>query len=122
VSGPGLWAGVAVLSAAGAMLRFLVDTGVTLRLGGRLPAGTAFVNLSGALLLGLLTGLAAGRGVSLLLGAALLGSYTTFSTWMFETLALAEDGRTRAALANVALQTAAGAGVAALGWAVGAAL
>ena len=122
MSGPSLWAGVALLSAAGALLRYLVDTGVTLRAGGRFPAGTAVVNLSGALLLGVLTGVAADRGVSLLLGAALIGSYTTFSTLMFETLALAEDGRGRAAFANVALQTAAGIGVSALGWVVGAAL
>lgn len=122
MSGPALWIGVGVLSAAGAMLRFLVDGAVGRRLGGGMPVGTAVVNLTGALLLGILAGAAAGRGVSLLLGAAFLGSYTTFSTWMFETLALAEDGRMRAAAGNVAVQTALGVAVAAAGWAIGAAL
>jgi CrcB protein len=122
VSGPALWAGVALLSGAGALARYLADGALTRRARGRLPWGTAAVNLTGALALGTLAGLGTSRGVSMLLGTALVGSYTTFSTWMLETMLLAEDGRDRAALANVAGQTAAGVALAAGGWALGAAL
>jgi CrcB protein len=112
---------VALLSGLGAVARLAVDTAVTRRLGGRFPWGTLTVNLTGAAALGVLAGVATGRGVSLLVGTALLGSYTTFSTWMVDTLALAEGGGRRAA-ANVVVQTAAGAALAAAGWALGAAL
>lgn len=122
MSGPALWIGVALLSGVGALSRFLVDAAVTPRLGGRFPFGTLAVNLSGALVLGFLTGLGTSHGLTLLLGAALIGSYTTFSTWMLETLLLTEDGRNAAALVNVLGQTAAGIAFAAAGWAIGAAL
>lgn len=118
----GLWLGVAGLSATGALARFLLDATISARAGGRFPFGTAVVNLSGALALGVLTGLAIPHGLSLLLGTALIGSYTTFSTWTLETLLLAEDGRGRWALANVLGQIVLGLGVAAAGWALGAAL
>ena len=122
MSGAGLWLAVAALSGLGAVLRFLVDTSVTRRLGGRLPAGTALVNASGCLVLGVLTGMAVGHGAALLLGAALVGSYTTFSTWVLETLVLVEGGRGPAALANVAGQVLAGLAASGAGWAVGAAM
>jgi CrcB protein len=122
VSGIALWVGVVSLNGAGALARFLIDATVSRRLGGRLPMGTAVVNLSGALALGVLTGLATTHGLSLLLGTALVGSYTTFSTWLFETLMLTEDGRTAAAIANVVGQSILGLVLAAAGWALGAAL
>ena len=49
------------------------------------------VNLSGALLLGFLAGLALSPHVALLAGTAFVGSYTTFSTWMLETQRLGEE-------------------------------
>lgn len=52
-------------------------------------------------------------------GTATLGAYTTFSTWMFETQRLTEDGEARAALANVGVSLAAGLGAAAAGRAIG---
>jgi len=122
VSGPALWVWVAVLSGAGAILRFVVDAAISPRLGGRFPYGTLLVNLTGAFALGVLTGLGVSHGVSLLVGAALVGSYSTFSTWMLETLLLAEDGRSAAAAVNVLAQAAAGVALAAAGWALGAAL
>jgi fluoride exporter len=115
VSGVWLWLGVGVLGGAGALARFLVDVAVTTRAGTRFPLGTFVVNVSGALLLGLLTGLALAGDALLLAGTALLGSYTTFSTWMFETHRLAEDDETSAAVANVVLSLVAGVAAAALG-------
>ncbi|HTA13005.1 MAG TPA: CrcB family protein [Solirubrobacteraceae bacterium] len=45
----------------------------------------------------------------------MIGSYTTFSTWMLESHRLAEDGRRWLLGANVTLSLAAGVGAAALG-------
>jgi CrcB protein len=121
VSGPALWTGVVLLGGLGAVFRFAVDALVALRVAGRMPLGTLVVNLTGALALGVLVGAAAGRGLSLLLGAAFIGSYTTFSTWMWESLLLAEDRQSGAALLNVLGQAGLGLAAAAAGWAIGAA-
>jgi len=113
------WLTVGVLGGVGAIARFAVDAIVATRAGGRFPVGTFAVNVSRAVLLGFLVGLALGERALLLAGTAVLGSYTTFSTWMFETHRLAEDGQTLAAAANVVLSLAAGVGAAALGRLIG---
>jgi CrcB protein len=117
-----IWLGVVVLGGAGAVLRFLVDGGVSARAGRGFPFGTLVVNLTGAVLLGVVTGLAPSHEVALLAGTATVGSYTTFSTWMFETQRLAEDRQVAAPLANVALSVVLGLGAAALGLLIGVAL
>lgn len=78
---------------AGALLRFAVDGHVSRLVDGVLPIGTFVVNVSGALLLGVLVGLAPGSGLSRVAGTGVLGGYTTFSTWMFESHRLGEDGQ-----------------------------
>lgn len=95
------WAGVAALGGVGAVLRFLVDTAVARRTASAFPLGTLTVNLSGAALLGLLAGLVLSPAVVLLAGTALIGSYTTFSTWMLETQRLAEERQLWPAAANI---------------------
>lgn len=96
-----VWAGVMVLGGAGAVCRFLVDRLVTSALGRPFPFGTLVVNISGALILGLLAGLALSPHLALLFGVGFVGSYTTFSTWMLETQRLAEERRGRPAVANI---------------------
>ena len=116
---PAAWGGVAVLGGAGALLRFGLDSRIERRSASEFPLGTLAVNLSGAFVLGLLTGLGL-TGVALVLaGTALIGSFTTFSTWMFETERLAEDGEGGLALLNLALGLAAGLACAGAGWALG---
>lgn len=55
----------------------------------------------------------------LLAGTATLGSYTTFSTWMFETHRLGEAGESGLLWVNVLLSLVVGLGAAALGRAIG---
>jgi CrcB protein len=117
---PAVWAGVIALGGVGAVLRFLVDGAVSARLGRSFPYGTLIVNLSGAFVLGLLTGLALGREEALLAGTATVGSYTTFSTWMFETQRLGEDRQVPYLVANLAVSLVAGVAAAALGQWIGA--
>jgi CrcB protein len=117
-----LWLGVALLGALGALARFHLDAQVERRAAGAFPLGTLAVNGSGCLALGLLTGSHVTGDAALLAGSATLGAYTTFSTWMYETHRLAEEGELRAAAANVVVSLVLGASLAALGWALGAAL
>ncbi|PPF87716.1 fluoride efflux transporter CrcB [Subtercola sp. Z020] len=95
---------VAVGGGVGSMVRFVLDSVVRARFGGRYPVGTTLINLSGSLLLGLVTSLALGQLLSadwrLALGTGVLGGYTTFSTASFETVRLAQTGRIGAALLN----------------------
>ena len=96
-----VWAGVVLLGGAGAVLRFLVDRAVARRVARPFPYGTLTVNLTGAVVLGLLSGLTLSHHASLLAGTAFVGSYTTFSTWMLETQRLAEERQAWPAVANI---------------------
>jgi CrcB protein len=110
-----VWLGVAALGGLGALLRFLVDRQVARRTPSGFPFGTLTVNLSGAVVLGLFSGLALDSDAALLAGTALVGSYTTFSTWMLETQRLGEERQVGAAAANLGLSLVLGVGAAALG-------
>ena len=114
-----VWAGVVLLGGVGAVLRFALDKVVSARAGRAFPYGTLVVNISGALLLGFLTGLALPDRATLLAGTALVGSYTTFSTWMFETQRLGEDRRVPGLAGNVVVSVVLGVAAAALGRLVG---
>jgi len=114
-----VWLGVVLLGGVGAVLRFSVDGTISARVGRSFPYGTLVVNISGAVLLGLVTGLALDHWAVLLVGTAVIGSYTTFSTWMFEAQRLAEDRQVSHALVNIAGSLALGLGAAALGALIG---
>ncbi|HYF71932.1 MAG TPA: fluoride efflux transporter CrcB [Nocardioides sp.] len=111
-------------AAVGAPGRYLVDRAVQARHDSRMPWGTMLVNVVGSLVLGVLVGLAAGRGVPdavmLTLGTGLCGALTTYSTFGYETVRLLEEGDRLLALLNVALSLVVGVGAAALGYALGA--
>jgi fluoride exporter len=115
-----VWIGVAVVSGAGAVLRFALHTAVQRRAAGVFPSGTLAVNGIGSLVLGVLHGAGVTGDALLLAGTALLGSFTTFSTWMVETERLAEEGAGDLAVANILGSLALGLAAVALGWAAGA--
>lgn len=115
-----VWAGVVLIGGAGAVLRFFVDGAVSSASGRDFPVGTLAVNVSGALVLGLLTGLVLSANVALLAGTAAVGSYTTFSTWILETQRLTEERQHRQALLNIIVSLVLGVAAAALGRLIGA--
>jgi CrcB protein len=119
VSGWG-WLGVAALGAAGANARFIVHTLIARRRRSSFPLGTLVVNLTGAFVLGLLVGLAVSGQALTLAGSGAIGSYTTFSTWMFETHRLSDSGRVAAAGCNALGALLTGVAAAALGRVIGA--
>jgi CrcB protein len=114
-----LWAGVVVIGGAGSVIRFLVDGAVATSTGREFPLGTLAINVSGALILGFLTGLALGHDQALLAGTAAVGSYTTFSTWMFESDRLGEEHQLGKVAANVLVSLVLGVAAAALGKLIG---
>lgn len=95
---PLLFAAAALAGGVGAVVRYLVDQGVARVAGRRYPWGILLVNVTGAFALGVVT--TALPEHLLLLGAGLLGGYTTFSTAMLDTVALRRDGAGPAAAFN----------------------
>jgi fluoride exporter len=114
-----LWAGVLMIGGVGSVARFLVDRTVARRVPRPFPFGTLTVNLSGSMLLGLLSGLAFSPDVALLTGTAFVGSYTTFSTWMLETQRLSEERLVRPVVANIVVSMVLGVAAAGLGLWIG---
>jgi CrcB protein len=118
------WVLVGVAGAVGAPLRYVVDKLVSARVEGVFPFGTMVVNFSGSFGLGLLSGLAIYHGLpgtpKLIVGTGLVGAYTTFSTFSFETVALLEEDETRPAARNVAVSVVVGSAAAAAGLALAA--
>ncbi len=110
-----VWAGVVLVGGIGSVLRFLVDRTVARRVARPFPSGTLAVNISGAVLLGLIGGLALGKDAALLAGTAFVGAYTTFSTWMLESQRLGEERQLRPAVANIIVSVVLGIAAALLG-------
>lgn len=113
-----IWAAVMVIGGLGSVARFMVDRAVARRAARSFPFGTLTVNITGAVLLGFITGLALNHRAALLAGTAFVGAFTTFSTWMFETQRLTEERQITTAMANIAVSLALGLAAAAAGQAI----
>lgn len=109
---------VAVGAAIGAPLRYLADRMMQARHDSLFPWGTFAVNISGSALLGFLAALPVGHGVMALAGTGFCGALTTYSTFGYETLRLAEDGARTYAVLNAAASITAGLGAAYCGMAL----
>lgn len=117
---PLLFLAAALAGGLGAVLRYLVDLGVARWAGRRFPWGILVVNVTGSFALGVLT--TALPDAAFVLGAGLLGGYTTFSTAMLDTVTLWRDGERSASALNAIGMLLLGLAAAALGLALGAAL
>ncbi|MET7684640.1 fluoride efflux transporter CrcB [Streptomyces sp. NPDC005423] len=120
------WLLVVAGAVVGAPLRYLTDRAVQAGHDSVFPWGTFAVNVTGCLVLGLLTGAvsagAAGSQLQLLVGTGLCGALTTYSTFSYETLRLTETGAGLYAAVNVVGSVTAGLGAAFAGAAVARAL
>jgi CrcB protein len=116
-------AGVCVAGGVGSALRLVVDGLIRARVQSPHPVATMTINLTGSLLLGLLTGLVTAHllphGWQLVAGTGLLGGYTTFSTASFETVRLIEDRSYAAAVINGIGMLIGGATAAGIGFLIG---
>ncbi|APX32916.1 chromosome condensation protein CrcB [Brachybacterium sp. P6-10-X1] len=95
---------LSVAGGIGAATRFLLDGMIRDRTDGSAPWGTILINLSGSLLLGLLTGAVLAHAApgpwQLVLGTGFLGGYTTFSSASIETVRLLQERRLGAGMLN----------------------
>lgn len=91
-----VWLYIAVGGAVGAVARYGLSGWVHDRAGFGFPWGTLAVNLLGCLLIGFalraLEAIQVGADTRALVAVGLLGSFTTFSTFGYETMAMLEDG------------------------------
>jgi len=121
----GAWIAFLCAAAIGAPTRYAVDRFVQERTAGAFPWGTLLVNLTGCLGLGVLTGLGLYHDLSAtmrtVVGSGGMGAYTTFSTFAFETVRLAEEGATNDAVRNVVANIIVGVFAASVGLAITAA-
>ncbi|MDN5736420.1 fluoride efflux transporter CrcB [Brevibacterium aurantiacum] len=94
---PLIFIALALAGGIGAEARMLLDGIIKSRVSSGIPWGTITINVSGSLVLGLLTGLASSAIVpeswQQIIGTGFLGGYTTFSTASFETVRLIQERR-----------------------------
>jgi fluoride exporter len=100
-------------AAIGGLARYLLGGTVMARYGGRFPMGTLVVNVTGCFFIGLVMALLTERIQinplwRLFLVTGILGGYTTFSSFEWETFQLIRDGTGLAAVLNVAGSVALG--------------
>lgn len=113
---------VALGAALGAPARYLTDRLIQARHDSLFPWGTLAVNVIGSFLLGLLAGLPVSEPVMAALGVGFCGALTTYSTFGYETVRLAQDRARFYATANVTASILAGLGAAYCGLAFAQAL
>ena len=105
---------------AGAAARYGLSGLIAHRVPEGSPVGTVAVNVVGSAGLGILVALGVDGTVSAAMlqwaGTGFLGAFTTFSTFTYETIELAIEGRLRAAATNVVLSVALSIGAAAVGY------
>jgi len=106
-----LWVGLGGF--LGANTRFWLGGWIAQRYGTAFPWGTFVINVTGAFILGLFSTLITERIIAapnlrLLVAIGFVGAYTTFSTFEYETLTLAENGAFLRAVANIVFSVLAG--------------
>jgi fluoride exporter len=93
------------VSGFGAVCRYVADRVISHQHDSVFPWGTFAINAAGSFLFGLISGLATHHGLSTtaatIIGSGFCAGFTTFSTWTWETIALAETGALLEAALNV---------------------
>jgi CrcB protein len=104
-------------------VRYLVDRAIQRRRYRVFPVGILVINVTGSFLAGVILGLVLYHGLArtpaTVLGIGFLGSYTTLSTFTFESVRLIESGTVLLGVANIVLSVGAGLAAAGAGLAVG---
>ena len=95
-------------AALGGLARYVIGTAVMQRFTGRFPLGTLVVNVTGCFLIGILLPMLTERGeprpnLRLLLVVGVLGGYTTFSSFAWESFQAVDEGSRWIGFANLAL-------------------
>ena len=98
---------ISIGAALGANARYFIGLWASGKFGVAFPYGTTIVNITGALMLGFVLELTTDRfftspEAKLLIATGFLGSYTTFSTYMIESITLMREGNMLLGVANIA--------------------
>ena len=104
---------IAIGGAIGSVARYLLSTFLLRVTGSQFPIGTFAVNVIGCAVFGAMAGAASQRlslapEVRLFLFVGILGGFTTFSSYAFESVVLMRDGHVLAASVNVVGQVVLG--------------
>jgi len=104
---------IALFGAIGTLARYGLQGVVQIRMGGAFPYGTLLINLSGCFLLGLIGQLTLNRmlissDMRMAISVGLLGGFTTFSSFGWETAKMLEDGEWLRASAYLSASVVAG--------------
>ena len=122
-----VWIAVLAGGALGSLARHGVNVAALRLLGYAAPHATVAVNLVGSLTVGALAGAMAAGHLSMaptlraFVFVGILGGFTTFSSFMLDSLRLLEAGDSTSAIVNLAGQLLAGLGLVILGYRLGAA-
>jgi fluoride exporter len=104
---------IAIGGALGSVARYLLSTALLRATGTLFPVGTFAVNVVGCFVFGAIAGAAEQRvqlapELRLFLLVGVLGGFTTFSSYAFESFGLIRDGQFAAAAVNIVGQVIAG--------------
>ena len=97
------WASLIGLAGGlGALARYTIGRVIVVQIGATFPWSTMLINITGALLIGIISGLTTHHLLSLreqtVLATGFLGGYTTFSTMSWESVQLLRGGNLRQCL------------------------
>lgn len=97
---------ISVAAIVGANLRYLLSRLAAMELGSVFPYGTLFINIVGSFIVGFFVIWTTERALvdprwRLLVVVGFCGSFTTFSSYAFETMAYLEQGQWGLMLANI---------------------
>jgi CrcB protein len=97
---------ISVAAIVGANLRYLLSRLAAIELGSVFPYGTLFINIAGSLIVGFFVIWTTERALvdprwRLLVVVGFCGSFTTFSSYAFESVAYFEHGQWGLMLANI---------------------
>ena len=104
---------IAIGGALGSVARYLFSTAILRATGSLFPMGTFGVNFAGCVLFGAIAGAAEQRvqltpELRTFLLVGVLGGFTTFSSYAFESFSLLRDGQFAAGAINIVGQVIAG--------------
>ncbi|WP_067704981.1 fluoride efflux transporter CrcB [Nocardia jejuensis] len=105
-------------AALGAPARYLLDRTIQSRHESRFPWGTLLVNISGCFLLGALTGADLAASWMLVAGTGFCGAFTTYSTFSYESVRLAQERAYRHSILNAVASVVLGLAAAVAGYAL----
>lgn len=94
---------VALGGCLGSITRYALGKKITEKTMGKFPAGTFIINITGAILLGIVSSVNTDVYCYALFGDGFLGAYTTFSTFMYEGVNLFQNSEKRNACIYIIL-------------------